>query len=202
MKLYHSVDTRSLRCVWLLEELGLSYDLELVPFPPRVKTPEFLAVNPLGTLPYLVDGETKMSESIAILEYLLNRYDGGGLRVTPDEADYGSWLNWMHFGEASLANIQATILRYTLFLPKPQRLPVVGEDLSVFLQERLKVLDAGLQGKTYLCGERFTAADISVGYALLLSSLFGYQKNFTPTITAYFDRLQSRSAYQAARAKS
>jgi len=202
MKLYHSVDTRSLRCVWLLEELGMSYDLDVVPFPPRVKAPEFLAVNPLGTLPYLVDGDTKMSESVAILEYLLNRYDGGELRLTPDEADYGSWLNWMHFGEASLANIQATILRYTLFLPKPQRLPVVGEDLSVFLQERLKMLDAGLQGKTYLCGERFTAADISVGYALLLSSLFGYQKYFTPAITAYFDRLQSRSAYQAARAKS
>ena len=202
MKLYHSVDTRSLRCVWLLEELGMSYDLDVVPFPPRVKAPEFLAVNPLGTLPYLVDGDTKMSESVAILEYLLNRYDGGELRLTPDESDHGSWLNWMHFGEASLANIQATILRYTLFLPKPQRLPVVGEDLSVFLQERLKVLDAGLQGKTYLCGERFTAADISVGYALLLSSLFGYQKYFTPAITVYFDRLQSRSAYQAARAKS
>ena len=184
MKLYHAVDTRSLRCVWLLEELEVSYDLDVLPFPPRVKAPEFLSINPLGTLPYLVDGDTKMSESIAILEYLLNRYDGGELRVTPDEVDYGSWLNWMHFGEASLANIQATILRYTLFVPKPQRLPVVGDDFTLFLQERLNVLDAGLQGKTYLSGERFTAADISVGYALLLSSLFGYQKYFTPTISA------------------
>ncbi len=196
--LYHGNNTRSVRCLWLLEELGLDYKLEVVDFPPRVKAPEFMKINKLGTLPFLVDGDTKMSESCAILDYLSHRFGEGRFAVAVSDPAYGDYLNWLHFGESSLAAIQAVALRYRYFLPKEQRNVAVAEDFEEQVIGKLSALEKALEGKEFLCGDALTNADISVGYALHLSGLFGMVERFPAGVAAYFQKLTQRAAFQKA----
>lgn len=100
--LYHCQAARSFRPLWALEEMGLPYTLKMLGFPPRVKSPEYLDVNPLGTIPLLIDGDTRMTKSSAICEYLAIRHGPSPLAVAPDEVDFGAYLNWLHHGEATL----------------------------------------------------------------------------------------------------
>lgn len=198
IKLYHSIGARSLRCLWALEELKLPYELEMLPFPPRLKAAEYLQVNPAGTLPFLIDGSTRMSESAAILEYLVAKYDSLNLRVSPDEEDFGSWLNWIHFGEATLTTPLASVVRYAVALPKELRLPIVAEDFTGIFLERLTRVEEALADREFLCADRFTIADISVGYALYLGVFLRMGDRFPPAVSGYLERLQKRPAFQAA----
>ncbi len=100
IKLYHCVNARSFRALWALEEMQLAYELRVLSFPPRVVEPDFLAINPLGTIPALFDGATVLTESAAIIQYLAVRHGPAPIAVEPDDAAYGAWLNWLHFGEA------------------------------------------------------------------------------------------------------
>jgi glutathione S-transferase len=197
--LYHCADARSFRALWALEELGLSYELKLLPFPPRVLSPEYLEINPLGTIPFFMDGNTQMTESAAIVQYLATRH-GGPLAVGPDDPAYGEWLNWLHRGEATLTFPQTLVLRYTRLEPKERRNPQVAEDYARWFMARLRSVDAALEGADYLCAGRFTAADISVGYALLLARTLGLHERFSPAINAYWERLAGREAFQRAKA--
>ncbi len=191
--LYHCKGTRSLRPLWTLAELGLEYELKTLPFPPRVQCKNFLGINPLGTVPYLIDGEMRMTESAAMCQYLVERYGPTPLAVSSDELDYGFYLNWLHHGEATLTFPLTICFRYSSLEPKDRRLPQAVKDYKRFYLGRLKLLKAALEDRDYLCGGRFTVADISVGYSLLA----GYQEDFTPTILSYLNRLTCRPAYQA-----
>src|SRR5271155_3072084 len=90
-------DPRSFRPLWALEEIGLPYRLEMLPFPPRFLNREYLAINPLGTIPLLIDGETRMTESAAICQYLGDRYSAPPLTVGRDEPASCTYLNALHF---------------------------------------------------------------------------------------------------------
>jgi glutathione S-transferase len=114
LTLYHCAAARSFRPLWTLEELGLPYDLKMLPFPPRLLAKEYLGLNPLGTIPLLLDGGTRMTESAAISQYLATRYGPTPLAVGVNEPDFGAYLNWLHFGEATLTFPQTLVLRYTL----------------------------------------------------------------------------------------
>ena len=200
LELYHSPDSRAFRCLWLLEEMGLEYKLHVMPFPPRVSSPDYLALNPLGTIPLLVDGEARLSESGAILEYLTFRCGPTPLLVGPDEAAFGAWLNWIHFGEATLTTPQTVTLRYAVFEPEERRQPGVASDYAAVFLDRLRAVAGALEGKAYLCADRFTAADISVAYALMLARFIGVDKQMPEVVRDYLARLQERPAYRAARA--
>ena len=100
--LYHCHAARSFRPLWMLEEMGLPYDLKMLPFPPRVFAKEYLSLNPLGTIPLMIDGETKLTESSGICHYLGARHGPTPLIVGVDEAAYGAFLNWMYFSDATL----------------------------------------------------------------------------------------------------
>ena len=110
--LYHCVAARSFRPLWMMEEQRLSYDLKILPFPPRALAKDYKAINPLGTVPYLIDGETRMTKSAAICQYLGTRHGPSPLVVDVDEPAYGAFLNWLHFGEATLTFPQTLVLRY------------------------------------------------------------------------------------------
>ena len=199
IRLYHCADARSFRPLWALEELGLPYDLTVMPFPPRYRAKEFMAVNPLGTIPALQDDETFMTESAAIVQYLVTRYGPSPLAVEVAEPAYGAWLNWLHFGEATLTFPQTLVLRYRRF--EPGKAEVVADDYAKWFLARLKKsVDPALTEADWLCAGRFTAADISVGYALLLAEDLGLDADFTPAIAAYWARLQARPGFQAAKA--
>ncbi len=196
--LYHCARARSFRPLWTLEELGLAYELKMLPFPPRVHQKEYLAVNPLGTIPLMLDGETRMTESAAIAQYLVTRYGPTPLAVGADESDYGAFLNWLHFGEATLTFPQTLVLRYSQFEPEERRSPQVTEDYSKWFLARLRIIEALMGTQDYVCAGRFTAADISVGYALLLAERIGLAPRIGPNAMAYWHRLQQRDGYKRA----
>ena len=186
--LYHCLSARSFRPLWALEELGLQYSLRLLPFPPRVHDKSYFEHNPLGTVPLLVDGEgvdaTRMSESAAICQYLAAHHGAGTLDVGVAEPDYGAYLNYLHFGEATLTFPQTLVLRYRFFEPAERRQPQVAEDYAKWFLARLRTLEPRLQGRDWLSAGRFTAADISVGYALLLAQHLELHTQFTPAVAA------------------
>jgi glutathione S-transferase len=196
--LYHCVAARSFRPLWALEELGLSYRLHMLAFPPRVVDRDYLQVNPLGTVPLLLDGGTRMTESSAICHYLGVKYGPSPLVVGAGEADFGAFLNWMHFGEATLTFPQTLILRYERFEPAERRLPQAVADYRRWFLGRLRTLDPVLQGKDSLCAGRFTMADISVGYALMLAEFLGMESEFPPSVRDYWTQLKERPAFQRA----
>ena len=199
IELYHCADARSFRALWALEELGLDYKLHLLPFPPRVREPSYLDVNPLGTIPLLVDGETRMTESAAIVQYLATRAGPNELVVEPGSPDYGAWLNWLHFGEATLTFPQTLVLRYRMLEPPERRLPQAADDYAQWFHSRLRHVERALGDREYLVGERFTVEDISVGYALLLAKSLKIDNGFPPQVAAYWERLKERDGF--ARAK-
>jgi glutathione S-transferase len=197
IELWHCPDARSFRVLWALEELGLPYDLHLLPFPPRARAPEYLQVNPLGTIPAMRDGETFMTESSAIVQYLATRHAPNHLVVSVDDSAYGAWLNWLHFGEATLTFPQTLVMRYRQL--EPGRAEQVADDYARWFFSRLRHVDRALQSSEWLCAGRFTAADISVGYALLLANFLKLSDRFTPAVADYWSRLDTRRAFQAAK---
>ncbi len=202
LTLYHCADARSFRALWALEELQLPYELKLLPFPPRWLQPDYLAENPLGTIPLLVDGEARLTESAAIAQYLATRDGPTPLSVEPGDADYGAWLNWLHHGEATLTFPQTLVLRYRRLEPEERRLPQAADDYARWYQKRLEegVARTLSDGRDWLCAGRFTAADISVGYALLLASSLGMGGDFPPVIADYWARLKARDGFARAKA--
>ncbi|MBI4694919.1 MAG: glutathione S-transferase family protein [Gammaproteobacteria bacterium] len=196
--LYHSVAARSFRPLWALEELGLGYELVVMPFPPRAHVKDYKSLNPLGTVPLFLEGLTRMTESSAICEYLAARHPEAGVGVAIDDPAYGEYLNFCHFGEATLTFPQTLVLRYGRFEPAERRQPQVAADYAAWFLARLRTLEPRLAEHEYVAAGRFTAADISVGYALLLAGHLGLAAEFTPAVTAYWARLQRRAAYRAA----
>jgi hypothetical protein len=112
LKLYHCREARSLRPLWALEEMGIPYEPILLPFPPRAHAREYLDINPIGTIPFIADGEVRMTESTAICLYLATRYGPTDLTLSPDEKDYPQFLNWLFYSDATLTFPQTIVLRY------------------------------------------------------------------------------------------
>ncbi len=198
IQLYHCEAARSFRPVWMLEEMGLPYELKMLPFPPRVFAKEYLGINPLGTIPYMIDGDTRMSESSGICHYLGTRYGPTPLIVGVDEPAYGAFLNWMYFSDATLTFPQTLVLRYSRLEPEERRSPQVAMDYAKWFLGRLRAVEAALAISETLCAGRFTAADIANGYALRLSENLGLAKDFGPNVAAYWSRLQARDGFKRA----
>jgi len=196
--LYHCAAARSFRPLWMLEEMGLPYDLKMLPFPPRVFAREYLAINPLGTIPFMIDGETRMTESSGICHYLGTRYGPTPLIVGVDEPAYGAFLNWMYFSDATLTFPQTLVLRYSQLEPEERRNPQVAGDYAKWFLGRLRAVEAATGKAETLCADRFTAADITVGYALRLAENIGLAGDFGPNVAAYWQRLQARDGFKRA----
>lgn len=197
--LYHCKQARSFRVLWMLEELGLDYELHMLPFPPRVFAREYLEVNPLGTIPLYIEGDVRMTESSMICHWLATKH--GKLLVAPGEPGHAQYLNFVSYGEATLTFPLAVHFRYTSVEPEPRRIPQAAEDYKRFFIGRLKLIDPVLKEREWLCGDAFTAADVSVGYALRFASTLGLQDAFAPQVAAYLDRVQQREGFRKAIAK-
>lgn len=195
LHLYHCVSARSFRCLWMLEELKLSYELHMLPFPPRALARDYLMVNPLGTVPLLLDGDLHLTESAGICEYLVRRYGQGQLDVAPDDPEFGCYLNWLHMSDATLTFPQTLVLRYRYFESAERLQPQVADDYQRWFLARLKAVDAGFNRGEFLCGERFTAADIAVTYALQLASHLGLESKFPAGAAAYWQRMRQRPKF-------
>lgn len=199
MHLYHCVDARSFRPLWTLEEMGLDYQLTVLPFPPRVHAKDYKQVNPLGTVPFFEDGATRMTESSAICHYLATRHGPSPLALHSDDDDYGSFLNWTYFSDATLTFPQTLVLRYARFEPRERRQPQVADDYSRWFLGRLRAVESALDDRQWLCAGRFTVADITIGYALQLASMLKLDRQFGPNVAAYWQRLQEREGFRRAK---
>ena len=194
IKIWATQGSRAIRPIWTAEEMGLDYELTMMPFPPRVFMKEYLDVNMLGTIPYLTDGDVKMTESVAMAQYLVEKYGPTDLRVLPDEPDYPSYLNWLFHSDATLTFPQTVVLRYKLQEPGVADAAVDG--YSRWFVSRLKLLETTLEDREYLCSDRFTIADICVSYAITLADSLGIEQAFKPNIKSWTDMLFERPAYK------
>ena len=194
IKIWATQGSRAIRPIWTAEEMGLDYELTMMPFPPRVFMKEYLDVNMLGTIPYLTDGDVKMTESVAMAQYLAEKYGPTDLRVLPDEPDYPSYLNWLFHSDATLTFPQTVVLRYKLQEPGVADAAVDG--YSRWFVSRLKLLETTLEDREFLCSDRFTIADICVSYAITLADSLGIEQAFKPNIKRWTDMLFERAAYK------
>ena len=194
IKIWATQGSRAIRPIWTAEEMGLDFELTMMPFPPRVFMKEYLDVNMLGTIPYLTDGDIKMTESVAMAQYLVEKYGPTDLRVSPDEPDYPSYLSWLFHSDATLTFPQTVVLRYKLQEPGVADAAVDG--YSRWFVSRLKLLETTLEDREFLCSDRFTIADICVSYAITLADSLGIEQAFKPNIKRWTDMLFEREAYK------
>ena len=193
IKIYATENSRAVRPIWTAEEMGLDYDLIMMPFPPRVFMKEYLDINILGTVPFMKDGEIEMTEAVAISQYLVEKYGPTDLQVKPNEKDYPQYLNWLFHSDATLTFPQTVVLRYKFQEPGVADAAVDG--YSRWFVSRLKLLEKSLEGKEYLCSNRFTLADICVSYAINLAAALGIEQAFKPNITRWSESLFLRPAF-------
>lgn len=198
--LYNSPGARGVRALWTMEEMGLEYQLRSVPFPPRSLAPQYLEINPLGTVPALLDGDVMMTESSAIAHYLATRYGPSDLAVTTDEHDYPVFLDFLHHADSTLTFPQTVYIRFCLIETK-RGLEQAGTLYADWFQARLVKLEQHLAGRRFLCADRFTIADIAIGYALFVAMTIGLGDRLPPAIREYYDRITGRPAFLRARAK-
>ena len=201
MKLYHCKNSRSLRPLWTLEEMQLDYELVTMNFPPRFEHDGYLDVNPLGTVPSFVDGGVTLTESTAISHYLAEKYGQTLLTVASDEIGYGEYLNWLYRSDATLTFPQTLVLRYTRLEPEERRLPQVVEDYTKWYLSRLRSVESALEDREYLCADRFTIADIAVGYALFMGISLGLNEYYKPNCQRYLKSLMEREGFIRAMAR-
>ena len=198
IKLYHSPRTRSVRVYWLLEELGLPYELEVVPFtPPLPPARPFAQRTPFGKVPTLEDGDVTMFESGAILQYIIERYGEGRLAPAPGSPLRGSFLQWVHFAEATAFPPIGNIAWHT-FKRDTQEVPGAMADYRTWAAAALDVLERAMAGKQYLLGTDFSGADIMMGYTLECAKWFGLLNAGPSKLVSYIERLEARPAFQKA----
>lgn len=195
MKLYHCPNSRSVRPLWALEEMGLDYELITMEFPPRATFEGYLDINPLGTVPTFIDGDLTMTESSGICQYLVDKYGPHAIGVERDDAEYGAYLNWLHRSDATLTFPQAIVLRYSKLEPEERRLPQAVEDYSIWYHSRLRSVEAALEGKDFLVADRFTVADIAVTFALYMGSRLGLAERYKPNCKRYLADMMARPAF-------
>ncbi len=198
IKLYHCKGARSVRPLWTLEEMGIAYELESMRFPPRALRPGYLEINTLGTVPCLTDGGVTLTESAGICQYLVDTHGPSPIGLTPGDADYGIYLNWLHRSDATLTFPQTIVLRYTQLEPQERRLKQAADDYTQWFFSRLRGVEMALAEREYLCAGRFTIADICVGYALYLAETLGLRGGFKALTERYYQRLRERPAFQRA----
>jgi len=189
--------SRSLRIVWLLEEMGLPYRLRQVDMLAAQKDPDWLAVNPGDFLPAMQDGPVTMVESVAIMEYLMGRYGPTPLQPAPVDALFPAYQQFLHMGEAGLATLMMVPLVSGFLAPEAERDNWGARWARGAVERRQRLLRRQLAANPYVAGDRFTAADISVTYALNLAKRHaGFV--LSQEEESYLARATDREAYQRA----
>lgn len=190
--------TRAMRAVWMLEEMGLDYEIHPVDFATRMNDAEFLKVSPTGAIPGLRDGDVEMMESCAIIEYLGVKYGPTPLVPSREDRTYPAFLSYLHFGEASLSAPLNVAMASRFFAPEDQKDNWGAQAAIEMFLGKSAVLAPRLGRAPFLTGEVFTAADISCGYAIGLAAFLGLSDRLDPALVAYQAKLSERPAFQRA----
>ena len=198
IKLHFAPNSRAGRIVWLLEELGLPYELNKMAFHPKdLKSDEHRARHPLGRVPVIEDGDVSLYESGAIVEYILERHKNGGLKPTVDAPEFPAYLQWFHYCEGMVMPPVNTIVVQTIILPEDRREATVLGQAQRLLTKALGPVEEALAGKDYLIGE-FSGADIMLGHAVFMSNRLGCVSDAMTNIKTYVSNIEARPAFQTA----
>ena len=198
LKLHFAPQSRAGRILWLLEELALPYELNAMAFHPKdLKSDEHRNRHPLGRIPVLDDGDVSIYESGAIVEYVLARHKEGGIKPSVESPMFPEYLQWFHYCEGMVMPPMNTIVVHTLLLPEDRRDPVVLGQAQRLLNKALQPVNEALEGRDYLIGD-FSAADIMLGHACIMSRRLGCVAPELEALNAYIDRLEGRPAWHVA----
>ena len=198
--IYHLETSRSERIVWLMEELGLEYKLEIFPRESRGAAPSPLkAIHALGKAPVIRDGDLVLAESGAIVDYIVHRHAGGRLAPKPDESAYPRYVYWLHFAEGSLMSLMLIALTLSR-VPEAGTSPVTAR-VGERVKQMLAFVDGELGGGPWFAGTEFTAADVMMAFPFTTMRHFlDVDTAPYPNILAYLQRIESRPAYRKAMA--
>ncbi|MCW5891180.1 MAG: glutathione S-transferase [bacterium] len=193
---HHLNESRSQRILWLLEELGVPYEVRRYQrdATTSLAPPELKAVHPLGKSPVVSDGERTIAESGAIVDYLIRRYGEGRLQPDPASPDYDRYVEWLHYAEGS-AMLPLMLQLYTMRLGdggaplKPR--------IDAEIANHLGYVDAALAGRRFLVGDELTGADVQMTFVGEVARMFGQLASW-PNLAAYVERMHARPAFRRA----
>jgi glutathione S-transferase len=197
IKLYGIPGSRALRSIWAIEEVGAKYELVPVTFGPDSKKPEYLAVNPNGRIPALVDGDLTLFESMAINLYLAKTY---GKDLYPSKpADESRAIQWSVWGMTEIEPHLMAILLNRMMLPEGQRDEKAAAKAEQDIERPLKVLDAHLANRKHLLGGEFTIADLNVASVLSMAGMIRYDVSKFANVKRWLDACLGRPSFARAR---
>lgn len=198
LTLHFAPNSRAGRVVWLLEELGLPYELNRMDFHPKdLKSDDHRARHPLGRVPVLDDGDVRIFESGAIVDYILERHRNGGLKPAVDAAEFPAYLQWFHYCEGMVMPPVNTIVVHTRILPPERRDETVLGQAQRLLTRALAPVEEALEGRDYLIGD-FSGADIMLGHACYMSNRLGCVPEEYANLKGYVERVAARPAFDKA----
>jgi len=199
MKLYYVPQTRSSRPRWLLEEIGAPYEIVRLDVAAREnRKAEYLALNPLGHVPTLVDGGVAIYETLAICIYLADRFPDKRLAPAPGDPKRGLYLQWMVFSVASIERIVEQVDDHVRRLPEADRQPRLADAARARFAELARVVATALGDREFLLGGDFSAADVMMASTFAWAKLLGLLAGF-PSLEAYVHRAVTRPAAKRAR---
>lgn len=199
--LHHCPQTRSMRTLWLLNELEVPFQLRSYPFDRTLRSPEFLTLSPAGRVPALeIDGE-RMFETGAITEYLCERFSPERLCRMPGTPDRPAWLIWVHFAETISQHSAALTQQHVALYEDSMRSPIIMKLEAARLLKCYAAIEARLstpiENRDYLLTSGFSAADISVGQAVYMARHFARIDDF-PAVSDWYARITERESFQQA----
>jgi glutathione S-transferase len=198
MKVHHAPNTRSVRAIWLLEELGLPYEVQEYKLGDRsMRAPDYLKIHPMGRVPALEDADVTIFESGAIVEYVLARYGEERMQPSVNSLYFPMYLQWLHYAEGMIMPPVNVIVVETILLPADRRNDVNVSRATKLLGQMLGAVDAHMKGREYLAGE-FSGADIMTGHACTVAKRLGADTTDKPDLEAYIERCNARPAMQRA----
>ena len=211
LTVHHLENSRSQRILWLLEELGLDYEIQKYQRDPltSLAPAELQALHPLGKAPLVTDGELTLAESGAIIEYLVTTYGNGQLRPADGTPAALAYTYWLHYAEGSfmpLMLLSLIIGRIETapmpFFAKPIAKGIAAKVRRGYLDTNVKrnvdFLESSLQNSAWFCGDELTAADIQMSFAVEAAAVRALAGGDYPNLTAFLQRMRARPAYQRA----
>ena len=198
LKVHFVAGTRAGRVVWLLEELGLEYEVNIMPFTKEgLKSQEHRSRHALGRVPVLEDGDISIFESGAIIDYVLERHKNGGLKPSSDAPEFPFYLQWYHYCEGMVMPPMNQIVVQTILLPPDRRDETVLNQAKNLLTKSLAPVNENLANKDYLIGD-FSAADLMLGHSCFMANRLGCVNDEMKSIKDYVARINARPAFQKA----
>jgi glutathione S-transferase len=196
IKLHHAHQTRSMRVLWLLHELGLPFELVVHPFDNSLRSQEYLSLHPVGRVPCLEIDHEVVWESGAAIELLCERYPDARLGREPGSTERAAWLTWLHFAETISQHTAALTQQHVALYEDTMRSPVVMKLEARRIGKCFDAMESVLDGREYLLKGGFSAVDIAVGQAVYMARHF-HRLTAHPSVADWYGRLATRPAFNA-----